>query len=48
VGAKKCWLKAPVNQQKLAQFENNCVWNLEGEDPVQIKEVVSYLIEVLA
>ncbi len=47
-GAKKCWLKAPVDQEKLVQFESNCIWNLEGEEPVQITEVLSYLDEVLA
>ncbi len=48
VGAKKCWLQGPVELEKLDQFENNCVWNLEGEEPVHIKEVVTYLNEVLA
>jgi len=48
VGAKKCWLEGPVELEKLVQYENNCIWNLEGEEPVQIKEVVSYLDEVLA
>jgi len=48
VGAKKCLLKAPVDGEKLVQYENNCVWNLEGEEPVQIKELVTYLDEVLA
>jgi len=47
-GAKKAWLKAPTDRAKLAQFESNCIWNLEGEEPVQIKEVVSYLVEVVA
>lgn len=48
VGAKKCWLEGPVELEKLVQYENNCIWNLEGEEPVQIKEVVSYLNEVVA
>ena len=48
VGAKKCWRKGPADLDKLAQFESNCVWNLEGEEPVRIKQVVSYLDEVLA
>jgi len=48
VGAKKCWFEGPVELEKLVQYENNCIWNLEVEEPVQIKEVVSYLDEVLA
>lgn len=48
VGAKKCWLKAPSDQEKLVQFESNCIWNLEGEEAVHIQEVISYLVEVVA
>lgn len=48
VGAKKSWLKAPVDRNKLSQFESNCVWSLEGEAPVQIQDVISYLVEVVA
>lgn len=48
VGAKRCWHNSPVELEKIGQFESNCVWNLEGEEPVQINEVVTYLTEVLA
>lgn len=47
-GASKCWRKALVNQEKLAQFESNCIWNLEGEEPVHIQDIISYLVEVKA
>ncbi len=48
VGAKKSWFKAPVAQNKLAQFEGNCIWSLEGEEAVHIQDVISYLVEVVA
>ena len=48
VGAKKCWLEASADQEKLGQFENNCIWNLEGEESVHIQDVISYLVEVVA
>lgn len=47
-GASKCWRKALVNQEKLAQFESNCIWNLEGEELVHIQDIISYLVEVKA
>ena len=47
-GASKCWRKAPVNQEKLAQLESNCIWNLEGEEAVHIQDIISYLVEVKA
>ncbi len=46
VGAKRCWHSSPVELEKLDQFESNCIWSLEGEEPVQIKDVISYLVEV--
>lgn len=48
VGAKKCWLKAPTDQTQLAKLESNCIWSFEGEEPVQIEDVISYLVEVQA
>ena len=45
VGAKKCWLKAPASPEKLAQYESNCIWAMEGEETVAIQEVISYLVE---
>lgn len=43
-GAKKCWLKAPVDQDALVSFENNCICTIESGNPVSIREVISYLM----
>ncbi len=46
IGARKCWLKAPVDMAALEGFENNCIYALENETAVPIKEIVSYIAEV--
>lgn len=44
-GAKKCWQKAPADQEKLIQFEQKCIWTREGESPVAIRDIISHLME---
>jgi len=43
VGAKKAWLKAPVDMTTLEVFENKCICKIEEGESVAIREVVSYL-----
>jgi prolycopene isomerase len=40
VGARKCWQKAEVNAATLAEFESRCIWNREGKEAVQIRQVI--------
>ena len=42
-GARKAWLKAPVDPETLQTYEENCIWSLEGQEPVQIREVVKQI-----
>lgn len=46
VGAKKCWLKAPVDQAKLEYYESSCICALESGNAIHIREIVSYIAEV--
>ena len=41
-GAKKCWLKNPVDRDSLETYEGDCIC----ETAVQIREVIAYLEEV--
>jgi prolycopene isomerase len=43
VGAKKAWLKAPVDIAKLKTFEEKCICTVEDGQSVAIREVVSYV-----
>ncbi len=43
IGAKKCWLKAPVDGPKLKSYESNCICGLETGKPVSIREVISFI-----
>jgi len=45
-GAWKCWLKEPVNQFDLSQFEDSCICATEDDGPVAMKEIIRYLSEV--
>ena len=45
-GAKKCWLKAPVDKNTLRHFESNCICALENGEAVPITEIISYISEV--
>ena len=45
-GAWKCWLKAPVDEFALAQFEDACICANEDEGPVAMREIIGYLSEV--
>jgi len=42
-GAHKAWLKAPVSSETLQTYEENCIWAHEGEEPVQIREVIELI-----
>ncbi len=44
IGAKKCWDKAPVDDARLTEFEGACRCAKEEGTPVQIREVIHYLI----
>lgn len=46
MGAWKCWLKAPVDQFALSQFEDACICANEDEGPVAMRKVIGYLCEV--
>lgn len=46
VGAKKAWLKDPVDEDMLAVFEENCICKVEEGQSIAIKEVVAYLLGV--
>ncbi len=46
VGAKKCWLKAPVDEAKLKSYESSCICVFETGEPVSIREVISFIVEV--
>ena len=43
IGAKKCWHKAPVDEAALMRYETKCICAQEGEEPVQIREVIEFL-----
>lgn len=43
VGAKRAWLKAPVDLATLKTFEEKCICNVEEGQSIAIREVVSYL-----
>lgn len=43
IGAKKNWEKVPASPDELAAFEANCIKALEGEQAVEISNVVAYL-----
>jgi len=43
VGAKKAWLKAPVDLTTLEVFESKCISKIEEGESVAIREVVSFL-----
>lgn len=43
-GAQKCWNKAPVDDVKLTEFESECRCLEEEGKPVQIREVIHFLI----
>ena len=45
LGAKKCWLKAPVDQVKLEYYEGSCICALENGDAIHAREIISYLAE---
>lgn len=45
-GARKCWLKAPVRPDVLAQYENDCIYAGEEGYSVDIRKVVAYIEEV--
>jgi hypothetical protein len=42
-GANKAWLKTPVSPETLETYEENCIWAHEGEEPVQIREVIELI-----
>ncbi|NLV35594.1 MAG: NAD(P)-binding protein [Clostridiaceae bacterium] len=45
-GARKCWLKSAVDMATLERYENSCIYALENDSAVSIKEIVSYISEV--
>lgn len=45
-GAKKCWLKHPVDAHALKRYESDCVCATEGGRAVEIGDVIGYLNEV--
>jgi hypothetical protein len=47
-GANKAWLKTPVSPETLETYEENCIWSLEGQEPVQIREVIRYINEAIS
>jgi prolycopene isomerase len=42
-GARKVWLKHPVDPAGLAQYEADCIWAKEGGQPVAIRQVINFL-----
>ncbi|MBP7175406.1 MAG: FAD-dependent oxidoreductase [Thermoclostridium sp.] len=40
-GARKCWLKAPVDTATLQHYENRCIYALEKGTPIAIREIIS-------
>ena len=45
-GAKKCWLKNPVDLDSLKKCETDCIRAADNNNPVEIREVIQYLIGV--
>ncbi len=43
IGAKKCWLKSPVDDMALLDYEQRCICAQEDQEPVRIREVISFL-----
>lgn len=46
VGAKMRWLKAPVDDLELKNYESNCICAIQEGDPVAIGQVIRFLDEV--
>lgn len=46
-GAYKAWLKTPMDDKSLIEFESSCILAREGKEPVPIKEIVNFLKEGL-
>ncbi|MDD2428467.1 MAG: FAD-dependent oxidoreductase [Eubacteriales bacterium] len=42
-GAQKCWLKNPVDPLRLEKYESNCVYSLEKEEAIPIREIISFI-----
>ena len=47
IGAEKAWKKAETDGETLMEFQSRCIWSLEGHEPVEIREVIEYLKEVV-
>ncbi len=45
-GAKKCWMKHPVDMKTLKRYETDCICATEGGQAVQIGEVIDFIKEV--
>lgn len=46
IGAKKCWLRAPVDLKTLEKCEMDCIRMAENCAAVEIREVINYIREV--
>lgn len=46
IGAKKTWLKAPVEQAKLNEYEKSCICQIQDGEAVAIKQVIEFLSRV--
>lgn len=44
-GARRMLAAAGVDDEQLARYEKRCVWALEGENPIPIREVAAYVKE---
>ena len=44
-GARKCLLKTPVQSNDLERYEMNCIRSIEENEPVRIREVITYLVK---
>ena len=46
VGAMKRCLESPAETAMLEEFENRCIYKLEGAEPIRIKEIIAGLEEL--
>ena len=44
-GARKCWLRSPVDQDLLAYYEQKCIYAAAEKNVIPIRKIIFYLAE---
>ena len=43
-GARKCWLRYPVDQNMIAEYEQKCICAVAEKDVIPLREIVFFLM----